>query len=44
MFGIFFPGKSYPLDITKFCQVDSLHWLLDMGAFVGELLQRTLAS
>ncbi|CAM6081851.1 unnamed protein product [Calypogeia fissa] len=36
MFGVLFPNRSFPLDITTFLQVDDHRWLLDMNYFVGE--------
>ncbi|MCO5572129.1 hypothetical protein L7F22_025880 [Adiantum nelumboides] len=36
MFGVLFPGRSFPMDATSFAQIDSTHWVLDMNLFVGE--------
>ncbi|KAK9069402.1 hypothetical protein SSX86_011310 [Deinandra increscens subsp. villosa] len=36
MFGVVFPNRSFPLDISTFTQIDTFHWLLDMNTFVGE--------
>ncbi|KAL6537700.1 hypothetical protein OROMI_012723 [Orobanche minor] len=36
MFGVLFPNRSFPLDISTFTQIDTTHWLLDMNHFVGE--------
>ncbi|KAK7276192.1 hypothetical protein RIF29_17327 [Crotalaria pallida] len=36
MFGVVFPNRSFPLDISTFAQIDTFHWLLDMNTFVGE--------
>ncbi|CAN8238344.1 unnamed protein product [Cochlearia groenlandica] len=36
MFGVVFPNRSYPIDISTFTQIDTFHWLLDMNHFVGE--------
>ncbi|KAK6154105.1 hypothetical protein DH2020_013744 [Rehmannia glutinosa] len=36
MFGVVFPNRSFPLDISTFTQIDATHWLLDMNHFVGE--------
>ncbi|KAL7094324.1 hypothetical protein ACP275_11G096100 [Erythranthe tilingii] len=36
MFGVVFPNRSFPLDISTFTQIDGTHWLLDMNHFVGE--------
>ncbi|KAJ8752151.1 hypothetical protein K2173_003759 [Erythroxylum novogranatense] len=36
MFGIVFPNRSFPLDISTFSQIDTFHWILDMNTFVGE--------
>ncbi|XP_073125840.1 protein OPI10 homolog [Henckelia pumila] len=36
MFGVVFPNRSFPLDISTFKQIDATHWLLDMNHFVGE--------
>ncbi|XP_042037136.1 protein OPI10 homolog [Salvia splendens] len=36
MFGVVFPNRSFPLDISTFAQIDATHWLLDMNHFVGE--------
>ncbi|KAF7816309.1 protein OPI10-like protein [Senna tora] len=36
MFGVVFPNRSFPIDISTFSQIDTLHWLLDMNHFVGE--------
>ncbi|MCO5560840.1 hypothetical protein L7F22_014460 [Adiantum nelumboides] len=36
MFGVFFPGRSFPMDATSFAQIDSTHWVLHMNLFVGE--------
>ncbi|XP_020597542.1 protein OPI10 homolog [Phalaenopsis equestris] len=35
MFGVVFPDRSFPMDISAFSQIDPLHWLLDMNTFVG---------
>ncbi|KAE8689239.1 Detected protein of confused Function [Hibiscus syriacus] len=36
MFGVVFPNRSFPMDISSFAQIDTFHWLLDMNTFVGE--------
>ncbi|XP_047336295.1 protein OPI10 homolog [Impatiens glandulifera] len=36
MFGVVFPNRSFPMDISAFAQIDTTHWLLDMNTFVGE--------
>ncbi len=36
MFGVLFPNRSFPLDITTFTQVDDHRWILDMNYFVGK--------
>nr|GMD21194.1 protein OPI10 homolog [Ipomoea batatas] len=36
MFGVVFPNRSFPMDISSFTQIDTTHWLLDMNTFVGE--------
>ncbi|KAF8398875.1 hypothetical protein HHK36_014739 [Tetracentron sinense] len=36
MFGVLFPNRSFPMDISTFSQIDTLHWILDMNTFVGE--------
>ncbi|XP_050203996.1 protein OPI10 homolog [Mercurialis annua] len=36
MFGVVFPNRSFPLDISAFSQIDTFHWVLDMNTFVGE--------
>lgn len=36
MFGVVFPNRSFPLDISAFSQIDTFHWILDMNTFVGE--------
>ncbi|ERN11037.1 uncharacterized protein LOC18439221 [Amborella trichopoda] len=36
MFGVLFPNRSYPMDISSFAQIDTFHWILDMNTFVGE--------
>ncbi|MFS7969620.1 putative OPI10 family protein [Helianthus anomalus] len=36
MFGVVFPNRSFPIDISTFAQIDTFHWLLDMNTFVGE--------
>ncbi|KAG9142927.1 hypothetical protein Leryth_006202 [Lithospermum erythrorhizon] len=36
MFGVVFPNRSFPMDISTFTQIDTFHWLLDMNHFVGE--------
>ncbi|KAF6168569.1 hypothetical protein GIB67_005181 [Kingdonia uniflora] len=36
MFGVVFPNRSFPIDISTFSQVDTFHWILDMNTFVGE--------
>eukprot|EP00897_Mesotaenium_endlicherianum_P005876 jgi/Mesen1/5316/ME000265S04475 len=36
LFGVVFPNRSFPLDASKFVQVDTHRWLLDMSTFVGE--------
>ncbi|KAL8231806.1 hypothetical protein R6Q57_001584 [Mikania cordata] len=36
MFGVVFPNRSFPIDISTFTQIDTFHWLLDMNTFVGE--------
>uniref|UniRef100_A0A7N0UZP4 Hikeshi-like domain-containing protein n=1 Tax=Kalanchoe fedtschenkoi TaxID=63787 RepID=A0A7N0UZP4_KALFE len=36
MFGVLFPNRSFPMDISMFSQIDTFHWILDMSTFVGE--------
>ena len=36
MFGVVFPNRSFPMDISSFSQIDTFHWVLDMNTFVGE--------
>ncbi|PON47330.1 OPI10 family [Parasponia andersonii] len=36
MFGVVFPNRSFPMDISAFTQIDTFHWILDMNTFVGE--------
>lgn len=36
MFGVVFPNRSFPIDISTFSQIDTFHWVLDMNHFVGE--------
>lgn len=36
MFGVVFPNRSFPIDISTFSQIDTFHWVLDMKFFVGE--------
>ncbi|XP_030492595.2 uncharacterized protein LOC115708733 [Cannabis sativa] len=36
MFGVVFPNRSFPMDISAFSQIDTFHWILDMNTFVGE--------
>ncbi|XP_057500942.1 protein OPI10 homolog [Actinidia eriantha] len=36
MFGVVFPNRSFPMDISRFTQIDTTHWILDMNTFVGE--------
>ncbi|KGN57715.1 protein OPI10 homolog [Cucumis sativus] len=36
MFGVVFPNRSFPMDISAFSQIDTFHWVLDMNTFVGE--------
>ncbi|GJQ93038.1 protein OPI10 [Tanacetum coccineum] len=36
MFGVVFPNRSFPIDISTFNQIDTFHWVLDMNTFVGE--------
>ncbi|KAK9115890.1 hypothetical protein Sjap_014837 [Stephania japonica] len=36
MFGVVFPNRSFPIDISSFSQIDTFHWILDMNTFVGE--------
>nr|ABK25938.1 unknown [Picea sitchensis] len=36
MFGVVFPNRSFPMDLSCFTQIDSFHWILDMNTFVGE--------
>ncbi|CAM8893112.1 unnamed protein product [Rhodiola kirilowii] len=36
MFGVLFPNRSFPMDISTFSQIDTFHWILDMNTFVGE--------
>lgn len=36
MFGVVFPNRSFPMDISTFAQIDTFHWVLDMNTFVGE--------
>ncbi|WZZ06228.1 hypothetical protein YC2023_092149 [Brassica napus] len=36
MFGVVFPNRSFPMDISTFVQIDTSHWVLDMNHFVGE--------
>lgn len=36
MFGVVFPNRSFPIDISSFSQIDTFHWVLDMKFFVGK--------
>ena len=36
MFGVVFPNRSFPMDISTFVQIDTFHWVLDMNHFVGK--------
>ncbi|KAL6993275.1 hypothetical protein U1Q18_011390 [Sarracenia purpurea var. burkii] len=36
MFGVVFPNRSFPMDMSSFSQIDTTHWLVDMNTFVGE--------
>lgn len=36
MFGVVFPNRSFPMDISTFAQIDTFHWILDMNTFVGK--------
>ncbi|XVF58612.1 hypothetical protein PTKIN_Ptkin07bG0080300 [Pterospermum kingtungense] len=36
MFGVLFPNRSFPMDLSSFTQIDTFHWVLDMSTFVGE--------
>lgn len=36
MFGVVFPNRSFPIDISTFSQIDTFHWVLDMNHFVGK--------
>ncbi|KAE9596118.1 hypothetical protein Lal_00030482 [Lupinus albus] len=36
MFGVVFPNRSFPIDISTFTQIDTFHWILDMNTFVGK--------
>ncbi|KAH9299822.1 hypothetical protein KI387_031504 [Taxus chinensis] len=36
MFGVVFPNRSFPMDMSSFSQIDTTHWILDMNYFVGE--------
>lgn len=36
MFGVVFPNRSFPIDISTFSQIDTFHWILDMNTFVGK--------
>ncbi|KAF5957961.1 hypothetical protein HYC85_005186 [Camellia sinensis] len=36
MFGVVFPDRSFPMDISNFAQIDPTHWILDMNTFVGD--------
>ncbi|KAF5749909.1 hypothetical protein HS088_TW03G00236 [Tripterygium wilfordii] len=36
MFGVVFPNRSFPIDMSTFAQIDTFHWILDMNTFVGE--------
>ncbi|RZB70078.1 Protein Hikeshi isoform A [Glycine soja] len=36
MFGVVFPNRSFPMEISTFAQIDTFHWVLDMNTFVGE--------
>ncbi|GAB4827285.1 hypothetical protein Ancab_034174 [Ancistrocladus abbreviatus] len=36
MFGVVFPNRSFPMDISAFSQIDTFHWIIDMNTFVGE--------
>ncbi|KAJ0711686.1 putative OPI10 family protein [Helianthus annuus] len=39
MFGVVFPNRSFPIDISTFNQIDTFHWLLDMNTFVAVYIQ-----
>ncbi|CAN6995767.1 unnamed protein product [Brassica oleracea var. botrytis] len=28
MFGVVFPNRSFPIDISTFAQIDTFHWVL----------------
>lgn len=36
MFGVVFPDRSFPLDMSSFTQIDPLHWLLDITTLAGD--------
>ncbi|GAB2278679.1 hypothetical protein Dimus_013354 [Dionaea muscipula] len=40
MFGVLFPNRSFPMDISAFSQIDTFHWILDMNTFVGEAYEQ----
>jgi hypothetical protein len=36
LFHVYFPGKSFELDSSRFVQVDTQRWVMDMSIYVGE--------
>lgn len=36
MFGVLFPNRSFPMDISSFAHIDTFHWILDMNTLVGD--------
>jgi hypothetical protein len=44
MFGVVFPNRSFPMDISTFAQIDTFHWILDMNTFVGKLIFLTFTT
>ncbi|GMP32424.1 hypothetical protein CsSME_00006184 [Camellia sinensis var. sinensis] len=44
MFGVVFPDRSFPMDISNFAQIDPTHWILDMNTFVRNPFLSTLSK
>ncbi|WJX58649.1 hypothetical protein P8452_44082 [Trifolium repens] len=44
MFGVVFPNRSFPMDISTFAQIDTFHWILDMNTFVGEAYDQVIVT
>lgn len=37
LFHVYFPGKSFELDSSRFIQVDTQRWVMNMSMYVGEV-------